>query len=325
MLYVTTKQRCNPVTAYKPLVSDTGEDGGCYLPFHIESLHWAESMEELTFSQAVANVLNYFFSANFSAWDIESCIGRSTCRITSLSGKILVAETWHNPGFSYGYITDCLYASLCKEQKIKGRATFWARIAVRTAIIFGLYADAIRSNYIRSDEAIDLAFSSDDFTDLIASYYCRLLGLPVGVILCGNQTDVVWDLLHRGVFNPQLSASQIRLGAETFLSVVCDLDVTGEDTIKLDSEALSELKKVISASVISAGRISAVINSVFRTDSYIIDTNTAAAYGSVQDYRAKSRAGNATLLFADCIPSAQGDLIKKATGITDSMLSEYCQ
>jgi len=333
MLYVTTKQRRNPVTSYKPLISDAGEDGGCYLPFRIEPLPWVDTIEELSFSQAVSNILNYFFSAKLNAWDIESGIGRSTCRIAALSSKMLVAETWHNPGFSYGYITERIYASLCEEHKIKGRPTFWVRVVTRVAVIFGLYADAVKSHYICKSEQLDIALSGDDLTDLIACYYAKILGLPIGMILCGSQSGQLWDLIQRGVINTQqLSPEAIRF-AEWLLAVMENGQTTTstsdkgkqEKQLYLESNTLASLQKVFFAAVISHERITSVINSVFRTDSCVINANTAAAYGAIQDYRTKAGFGNTTLLFADCVPSAQADIIKKATGITDSVLSDYCQ
>lgn len=334
MLYVTTRDFNDPQTAYKTLHADVAPDGGCFVPFRMEPFapEFINSLNEKSFGHAIADVLNYFFSASVTGWDVEFCIGRNTFELFSLSSKIVLAKTWFNLGSSYDYIVDNLYAHICKDATPEKVPTAWSRIAIRIAVLFGVTGQIMRQGVLGSSKMFDLAVSSDDTSEVIAAWYAKYLGLPIGTILCGCSDSPIWDLLHRGALSTGQLTNEQSCGFELFIYAV--LGPQESNTFRKCREARSvylpenwlaeQLRSSFFASVVSNSRANAVINSVYRTDNTVIDPKTAIAYSVLQDYRARTGVNNTTLLVSDESPMKEQEQITKATGIAAHALAKMC-
>jgi len=334
VLYVTTRDSNDPQTAYKTLHNNVASDGGCYIPFRLESFtpEYLAALKDKSFGQAIADILNYFFSVSISGWDVDFCIGRNACKFFNLSAKIALVKTWFNPGSSYDYIVDTLYSYLCKDAAAQKTPTKWVRIAVRIAVIFGVFGQIMRQNMVKESQAFDLAISVDNINDLIAAWYAKCLGLPIGRIICGCSNSQIWDLLHRGELNTNQLSEEQSMDLEFLLYSIFGQDEAsaflkcweGRNAYVLESWLLDRMRKELFATVVSAPRVSTVINSVYRTDAVIIDPKTAIAYGALQDFRAKTGANNATVLLSDETPMKKCQQVVKATGITEQALAQLC-
>ena len=110
MLYMTTRDRFDAHTIAASLQSDCGPDGGRYVPFKMPAYTADEiaQLGEKGFGQCVADVLNLFFCVNLSGWDVECSVGRNICNIAPINHKVLVAELWNNPQWSYAWLENTL-------------------------------------------------------------------------------------------------------------------------------------------------------------------------------------------------------------------------
>jgi len=108
VLYVTTRDSNDPQTAYKTLHNNVASDGGCYIPFRLESFtpEYLAALKDKSFGQAIADILNYFFSVSISGWDVDFCIGRNACKFFNLSSNLLPS-----PSLLYTLIfASCIFA-----------------------------------------------------------------------------------------------------------------------------------------------------------------------------------------------------------------------
>jgi len=64
----------------------------------------------------------------------------------------------------------------------------------------------------------------------------------------------------------------------------------------IDEAQTYALNQSLYAAVVSADRAEAVAANVYRTNGYQLDTESALAYGGLQDYRAATGAGMQTLI-----------------------------
>ena len=115
MLYVTTRNKTDSFTAHKVLRDGFASDGGQFAPLRLPVLS-REQVEEIMqkpFCEAVAEVLNLFFSVRLTGWDVEFAIGRRPVKMNQLGSKIIVAEFWNNPDHSMDYIAGRVYQLLC--------------------------------------------------------------------------------------------------------------------------------------------------------------------------------------------------------------------
>ena len=103
MLYVTTRTKNDTFTAARALAEDRSSDGGLFVPLRLPQFDPAQirQLGKQSFSQNVADVINLFFGTKLDSWAIEFAVGRYPVKVTAITGRELVAETWHNPTWKF--------------------------------------------------------------------------------------------------------------------------------------------------------------------------------------------------------------------------------
>lgn len=300
MLFVSTRNKTDSFTAYRVLQSDRASDGGCFAPFRLP--HFSEeeitALKDKSFSEIVAGILNTFFSRNITSWDVEFSIGRTPFRLEKIGQKVTFAELWHNSASNYSYLVTNLYRNLYGEGS--GNATQWAYIAIEIAILFGLYGELLRNDA----DVMDISVSDDNLNDLLAVWYAREMGLPVGMIICGCVAyKSLWDFIRKGEASANIPAETQLLIYETLGFDEANRFISSRDNgriYRLNEVSTGNLNKGIYTFVVGDERIPAVTASIQRTFEYQVDPATAAAYGALQDYRAASGENRHTLILTRC-------------------------
>lgn len=334
MLYVTTRNKSDAHTAHKTLTVDK-TDNGYFVPFQHPVLTEEEisALSGRSFGQNVAEILNLFFSARLDGWDIDFSIGRFPVKLIPLNRNIVVAETWHNPDNDFARVIRNISSRLHGSSDNVGVPSNWARIAIRIAVLFGLYGELLRQGLTSVDKKLDIALPAGDFFAPMAVWYARQMGLPVGNVICScNENCGLWELLHHGSIRTYLVAQStntpecdvgVPMGLERLISAVlgaaeaerfkqcCTQGVVyapGED--KIDA-----LRQGFYISVVSQMRMESVIYNVYRTSTYLLDPYSALAYGGLQDYRTASGEARTTLLLSERSPICSSATVAKAMGV----------
>lgn len=334
MLYITTRNNKDAFTAHHALTSDLASDGGRYVPFRLPvySREELSSMKDKSFNEIVADFLNLFFSARLTGWDVDFTIGKSAARLVPMSHRIVMSELWHNPRNTYSYMVDHIYGRLVQEKSVPAVATDWVKIAVRIAVLFGVYTQLLREGLARTEQSIDISVPVGDFSVPAAALYAKRMGLPISTIICtGEDNSAIWDLIHRGSFNTADVSPELTGGLERLLQLTLgDSEVLrlrsafeSNRSYSVPEDKLSVLSSDLFCVVTGKNRAEATINSVFRSCSYIIAPQTALCYAGLQDYRAKTGVNNLTLLLADNNPLDCAAVISDATGVPAQKLREY--
>lgn len=332
MLYATTRNKHTVETAYKVIHSDCAKDGGLFVPFRMPVFtpEEIEAMAKDSICENMAQILNLFFSCNLTGWDVEFMIGRAPVKVNTITHRILIAEAWHNNQWKLDHVVRTLSDRLRKEAGPVGN---WVSIAVRIALLFGIYGQLLSSGQVEISAPVDVAVTTGDFSSPMAAWYAREMGLPIQNIICGcNANGGVWDLLHRGEMGtggiavrsntPEADIVLPRnlerlifgtLGveeAERYLDCcrTGSLYVPGE-------ESFETLRRGMFASVISDSRVSNIIHSVYRTSNYVFSPYGALAYGSLLDYRAKTGESRAALLLCERSPICDGELVASSMNV----------
>lgn len=333
MLYITTRDNKDAFTAYKTLTQMAGPDGGKFIPFRMPEITDVEieKLHEKSFSQTVADILNLFFSSQLTAWDVDCCIGRSPVKLVSMNHKILITELWHNLDGKYAYLVTNLYNKVSGNTDTATEPTDWFRIAVRIAVLFGLYGEMLSLQSVSFGEPFDVSVLTGDFSVPMAAWYARKMGLPINTIVCTHKEDsTVWDLIHRGAYNPATAENGLSSGVERLVHATLGVDAVQGFLNKIqsgriylvDEESQKSISKGFFCTVAGPKRADTVINSVFRTNRYLIDPDTALLYGGLQDFRSKSGDSRITILLSECTPMDHITQISKATGIPTGKLTE---
>ena len=317
-------------TAYKAIHLDTAGDGGLFVPFRMVPWDKEEiwALKDRTFGQNMAQVLNFFFSTGLTGWDIEFATGRSPIRIDTIPRRIFVAEAWHNSHWKLEHLVRLISERLQGDEKVEAPAN-WVRLAVHIAAIFAAYGNLLATGQAEPDQVLDVAVTTGDFTAPMAAWYARQMGLPLGNILCGcNSNGVLWDLLNHG----QMSTGNVavktvtpeadvviprnleRLIYETLgmEEVQCYLACCHRgDAYTLEEAQLQTLKNGLFAAVVSDSRVESITYSVYRSTNYVFSPYTALAYGALTDYRARTGETRPVLLLAERSPTCDVETVAR--------------
>lgn len=308
MLYLTTRDRFDTFTAFHAIKQDTAPNGGLFVPFKMPQINMQELADQ-SFGDCVALVLNHFFATRLTGKQIEFCIGRNPIRISNAHQRTVIAELYRNLDGSYAKLERRLAAKICSCFDTDEKTTSWSTIAIRIAVLFGVFTEMRKQGM--TDAVVDIALPCDDFRQIMAAWYAREMGLPIGNIICScGQDSGVWDLLRHGevrTSTPEIAFTELErlicatLGVAEVLNYhnACE---AGGIYVTQDAEKLSG---GIFCAVVSDDRVENAISSVYRTSAYVLERGSAASYSGLMDYRAKTGESRTALLLADCNPAEQ--------------------
>ena len=289
------------------MTKERGECGGFYIPLRFPeiSAEVRKAFHFQSFDQRIAEILNLFFRTDLKGRELELAVGKLPIRIAAMHHKIAILENWHNPEGSYSGFLKQLYSCTAKENA--GSPGTWFRIAVRIACLFAAFADMQR---MEITVPIDIAMAGNCFEDITAAVYATKMGLPVGkVILARNDDDGIWELLHHGALEAENLPALAGLETVIFeilgpaearkFAAACN----GQETYRILEDQLSRLNRVLFCAVIRQPRTESIIHNIYHTNSYLMNSATAMAYGGLQDYRASHKETGPAWILSDRMPT----------------------
>ena len=76
------------------------------------------------------------------------------------------------------------------------------RLAPQVMYYFRAYADLVKAGRIRVGDTVHYVVPTGNFGDILAGYFAKLMGLPVGKLVCAsNANDVLTEFLSTGVYD----------------------------------------------------------------------------------------------------------------------------
>ncbi len=161
---------------------------------------------------------------------------------------------------------------------------------------FKAYAQLLRDGEIELGERVDFSVPTGNFGNILAGYYAREMGLPVGKLICAsNKNNVLTDFFRDGVydkhrqFHKTMSPSMdilVSSNLERFLyHILKDSERVGEiydrfnreGIFDVEEEVLERIKEVMDSGYTSEEECLKTIEEVHRRYNYSIDTHTAVA------------------------------------------------
>lgn len=322
MLYISSRNKAETYTAYRAFRETGPADGGMFLPFRLTPFQ-EDTLVKLfrgTFHEAVATVLNVFLPVKLTGWDVELCAGRNICICRKMPHKLILSETWHNPEGSYEFFEKAVY------KKLTGNVAPvppLAKTAIKTAVLFGMYAQIHKTG----TRKFDIVTDTGGYTSYLSACYAKKLGLPINKILIAcHEDDGLWEFVHKGTFQ---SGIPVQLGLE---ALICTLyghrevarllaatESKGQYT--LDEELPPLCNHDFFGAVVGKQRLESVVKSVFRSCDYVLTEDAARMHGALMDYRAKTGESRETVLFVDNNPAKDAGWIRNAVGLTSEQIS----
>jgi len=307
LLYLTTRNKADSYTAHRVLRSEVAPDGGQFLPMQLPVLTDVQlaALEQMSFGEAAAFTMNLFFGTQLTGWDVDFAIGRQVMDLVPIGHRVSVAESWHNPGGSHTYMAQRLYALALGEKIPARRPSLWFYTCVDIAVLLGAYGKFCRKEIYEFDVAVE----TGDLQMLLALRYAQKMGLPVQKIILGSlDGDGLWEFLSYGDYHT--GHKTLPSGLESLIWLEFGPDEakrylqTGQTRgiYKLSPVQLELFRNGTFVAVVGDGRAADMAASTQRTAAYSMETDTARAFGALQDYRAKTGENRNTLLFSHKMP-----------------------
>ena len=197
----------------------------------------------------------------------------------------------------------------------------WGRILPQVVYYISAYCDLVRDGKLAMGDRVNFCVPTGNFGDILAAYYAKRMGLPVGKLICAsNRNDVLTDFLRTGVydrnrpFHTTMSPSMDILVSSNLERLLFDLSGENDEEVRGYMAALAESGRYeVSGPVKAALReqfwggfcdeagTTAAIGCYYKKG-YLMDTHTAVAASVMEQYRRETGDETATVFVSTASP-----------------------
>lgn len=182
----------------------------------------------------------------------------------------------------------------------------FGRLVPQVAYYFSAYCDLVNAGEISLGDTVDFTVPTGNFGNILAGYYAKKMGLPIGKLVCAsNSNNVLTEFFLSGTYDVNreffktMSPSMDILISSNLERLIFEL--TGRDST-VTAERMNELKKVGKYSIDKSERAALgnvffadycdeeecreQIRETFEEDGYLCDPHTAVALKAAGVYNA---------------------------------------
>ena len=173
----------------------------------------------------------------------------------------------------------------------------WGRLVPQIVYYFAAYAQLLKAGKVRFGDKVDFCVPTGNFGDILAGYYAKQMGLPVGRLICAsNENNVLTDFLTTGTYTAKreffkttspsmdilVSSNLERLlyhvtGSDAEVAgLMKSLSETGSYTVR--PETLAAIQESFGCGWSSEEEVAGEIRARYEQDGYLCDTHTAVAF-----------------------------------------------
>lgn len=173
----------------------------------------------------------------------------------------------------------------------------WGRLVPQIVYYFYAYFRLAEQGAMAWGDPVDFCVPTGNFGDILAGYYAKQMGLPVGRLVCAsNKNNVLTDFIRTGAYDARrtfyktsspsmdilISSNLERLlyhvtgDADKVRGWMADLASTGRYTV--DADTLAGIRADFGCGCASDEEGAAEIRARFEQDGYLCDPHTAVAF-----------------------------------------------
>ncbi len=206
------------------------------------------------------------------------------------------------------------------------------------------YAKLVSNGAVKSGEPVNFVVPTGNFGNILAAYYAKNMGIPVGKLICAsNENKVLFDFFETGIYDKNrefmltsspsmdilVSSNLERLlfriageDAEATRGMMEALASDGKYTITTDMKAQMA---DFAGGWASEEETAAEIKRVYEETGYVMDTHTAVASAVYHSYKEKTKDNTITVIASTASPykfgtSVMGAIDSKYKGMDDFAL-----
>ncbi len=198
----------------------------------------------------------------------------------------------------------------------------WGRLAPQIVYYVSSYAEMAKKGYIQFGETMNVVVPTGNFGNILAAYYAKLMGVPIGKLICAsNINKVLTDFIDTGVYNrnrdfyatcsPSMDIL-ISSNLERLLYLLTDGDdaqirewfgaLSAEGTYEVSEDVKKKLQADFIGGFCDDAETKKTIHDFKEQYGYTCDTHTAVAVKVYMDYIAKTGDTTKTLIASTASP-----------------------
>ena len=206
------------------------------------------------------------------------------------------------------------------------------RLVPQIAYYFKAYGELLNKGEIKMGDLVNYVVPTGNFGDILAGYFAKKMGLPVGKLVCASNTNkVLTDFFESGVYNKNrsfyitkspsmdilISSNLERLlyltcGDEKCADYMAQLKANGE--YKLAKEELDKIRAEFDAGFCDDTETVATIEGVYNKYGYLMDTHTAVAWNVYEKWAKETGNSDKTVVLSTASPYKFSNSVMKALG-----------
>ena len=197
----------------------------------------------------------------------------------------------------------------------------WGRLVPQIVYYFAAYGRLVRNHEIEMGQPVDFCVPTGNFGDILAGYYAKQMGLPVGKLVCAsNRNNVLTEFFETGTYNARreffkttspsmdilVSSNLERLlyhitGSDAQVAAwMADLAEKGSYTV--NSTTLETIRADFAAGCASDEEVAQEIKAIYQKVGYLCDPHTAVAFKVAREYQAASQSHNPMVVLSTASP-----------------------
>ena len=211
----------------------------------------------------------------------------------------------------------------------------WGRVLPQIVYYISAYCDLLSKGAIALGDKVDFCVPTGNFGNILAGYYAKHMGLPVGTLVCAsNANNVLTDFLSTGTYDRNrpfyqtaspsmdilISSNLERLLAlmegagENVADYMNALAAHGKYTVK--PETAQKIATEFACGFCGDEDTEKTIAQLFAEQGYLLDTHTAVAWNVAGQYRTKSGSDRPLVVVSTASPFKFCKSVLEALGET---------
>ena len=181
------------------------------------------------------------------------------------------------------------------------------RLAPQIMYYFRAYRDLLDAGKITMGDTVNFSVPTGNFGDILAGYLAKLLGLPVGTLICAsNANNVLTDFIRTGTYDrkrPLLKTTSpsmdilVSSNLERLLyllsgdtALVADLmgKLNKDGVYTVPAEMQQKIQSEFWAAYCDDKRADEIMGRVYKEKGYLCDPHTASGWAAAEDYIAET-------------------------------------
>ena len=209
----------------------------------------------------------------------------------------------------------------------------WGRLLPQIVYYVSAYLDEVNAGRIAFGEKIHFVVPTGNFGNILAGWYAKQMGLPIGRLICAsNENNVLTDFIRTGTYDKNrpfyltASPSMDILVSSNLERLLYSLSGSGEETAgymralrdegryTVSPELLKKLQAEFSSGFCDDTETRAAIGTVWSAHHYLMDTHTAVAYHVLKRYCAETGDAAPAVIVSTASPFKFCDQVLTAIG-----------